>query len=144
MKKLLLIAVLICGVVTFAKGQTKGQENPGRAADSISGTYSLYRLEAPDKGPVGKMVITAFRGEKFLIRGAEWVGEGKVEGEQGYYDWKFDDGRTGRTTFIINSDGTLKGHVLGSGLDWWYLARRSQAESAGTSARDAETQKKID
>lgn len=144
MKKILLVALLIGVVVNLAKGQTRVQGNARGAADSISGIYSLYRLEDSGRSTVGKMVITVQKGGSFLIWGPGWGGEGKVEGTQGYYDWKFDDGRTGRTTFVINSDGTLKGHVLGSGLDWWYMAHRAQTESKDKTGRDPETQKTID
>ena len=123
MKKTLLMGGLMLLTVGLALGQAAAQKSPGGAADSISGAYVLYRLEVPEKNAVGKMVITGWGGDRFLIQGAGWVGEGKVEGEKGYYDWKFEDGRTGRTTFVINPDGTLKGYVLGSGLDWRYLAR---------------------
>src|SRR5262249_50291516 len=73
------------------------------------------------------MAITAQEENCFSIRGLDqaWAGEGMVEGQHGRYCWRFADGRTGQTLFAINPDGTLTGHVVGSGLDWWYLARRS-------------------
>ncbi|HUU40636.1 MAG TPA: hypothetical protein VMW42_06840, partial [Desulfatiglandales bacterium] len=74
-----------------------------------------------------KMIITARDENTFLVRGEGqgWVGDGKIDGSQGYYDWRFDNGSSGRTTFVVNPDGTLTGHVVGPGVDWKYLARRS-------------------
>lgn len=98
-------------------------------SDSIAGSYELRRAEEPDGQVVTRMVITAWKGKTFLVRGVGWVGMGQLAGDTGYYDWKFDDGKVGRTTFEVTTDGLLKGHVLGSGLDWWYLARRPNAPS---------------
>ncbi len=95
-------------------------------ADSIAGVYVLYYLQDPGLGPVTSMAITA-RGEGcFSVRGLDqaWAGEGFLQGNRGRYCWRFPDGRTGQTEFAVNPDGTLTGHVLGSGQDWWYLARR--------------------
>jgi tetratricopeptide (TPR) repeat protein len=95
------------------------------ASINIEGTYYIYRLENPASGVLGVMTIT-LRDNGFMVQGdnEDWQAEGRINGIHGYYDWKFKDGRNGRTIFTVNSDGTLKGHVLGSGEDWWYVARR--------------------
>jgi hypothetical protein len=126
MKKLFVIAILTLAVTTISCGQLKGMKTPVRTAYSIAGEYVLYRADDPRKTPVTKMIITAQDKDTFLVqgKGQTWVGDGKIEGKQGYYDWRFDNGSNGRTTFVINPDGTLTGHVIGSGIDWKYLARR--------------------
>lgn len=72
---------------------------------------------------MGTMKIKAVEGDQISVSGDDWEGLGTTNGKQGYYDWKFTDGRQGRTTFLIKSDGTLEAHVSGPGIDWWYLAR---------------------
>jgi hypothetical protein len=92
----------------------------------LSGTYDLYRLESPSSGLIGTMTLRVRRGSDIFVQGADWTGTGRIEGKQGYYDWKFEDGKHGRTTVLVNDDGTLQGRVFGSGIDWWYLARRQR------------------
>jgi hypothetical protein len=96
-------------------------------ADSIAGVYVLYYFQNPGLGPVTSMVITDQGDGCFSVRGLDqaWAGEGFVEGPRGRYCWRLADGRTGQTLFTVNPDGSLTGHVLGDGEDWWYLARRS-------------------
>lgn len=91
----------------------------------IAGTYILFNAKDPNGASVGEMTITNWDKATFLIRGAGWIGLGKLTVNKGYYNWKFDDGKSGKTTFIVKPDGSLEGHVLGSGLDWNYLAKLS-------------------
>ena len=60
------------------------------------------------------------------MRGEGWTGAGKLSTRgEGYYNWKFEDGKTGRTTFTFHGgQQRLWGHVVGSGLDGRYVARR--------------------
>jgi hypothetical protein len=133
MKKQILYTICIVYIVLFALLSSSSLlSNPKsaesyRSADSIAGKYNLYDLKKSDKIIVGVMVITSWNGNTFLIRGEGqgWIGYGKVDGNKGYYDWKFDDGRTGRTNIEINSEGTLNGFVSGAGINWVYFARRS-------------------
>ncbi|MGQ0761797.1 MAG: hypothetical protein ACT4OT_07255 [Acidobacteriota bacterium] len=92
----------------------------------LTGPYNLYRLENPSSGLIGTMTLRVRRGSDIFVQGADWTGTGKIDGKQGYYDWKFEDGKHGRTTVLVNDDGTLQGRVFGSGIDWWYLARRQR------------------
>lgn len=116
---------------SVAKPTAKAEATPSPTVDDkidvsqIAGTYSLYRLQDPSGDALGKMTITVRGGSNIFVRGADWKGAGKMtDRKQGYYDWEFEDGKNGRTTILINDDGTLQGRVFGSGLDWWYLARR--------------------
>ena len=126
MKKLIVVSVLTIVLTTMACGQLKNVKTPPCTAHSIAGEYVLYRANDPNKTPVTKMIITAQGENTFRIRGKDqnWAGYGKVEDKKGYYDWRFDNGMSGRTTFVVNLDGTLTGHVVGSGVDWIYLACR--------------------
>jgi hypothetical protein len=98
---------------------------------SFKGDYSLYKINGDNvsKDVTSKVFITPFEGNRFVIRGDNWVGIGVINENKGYYDWRFDDGKTGQTTFTINSDGSFIGKVLGystdpysQGLDWVYKA----------------------
>lgn len=96
---------------------------PGRA--SVSSMYALYDLTNPAAGRVTTMSMTDDPAGGFHVSGQDaggWEASGRMEGSQGYYDWRFNDGRTGRTTIVLHSDGTFRGHVVGNGEDWWYLA----------------------
>jgi hypothetical protein len=78
------------------------------------------------------MRISKQSGNQFLIGIAypigdpaiDWKGSGVVDGNDGYYDWVFPDGKKGRTTFRIDKFGNLHGMVRGSGIDWDYEAQR--------------------
>ena len=115
-----LIAVLVFPAWT-------GAETP-----DLTGVYALYN-EGNASGKIeGYMRITGQNGARFTVGiasrtgdpGKDWTGSGEVSGNGGYYDWRFDDGKTGRTTFVIDQDGTLHGQVQGSGLNWRYVARK--------------------
>lgn len=124
MKARYLVLMVAAG---FLLGITVQAKEPAKASsEAIGGVYVLYEFGDQSEKPQGNMTITPWKGETFLIHGIDWAGYGKLQGQKGYYDWKFDDGRAGRTDFEVNKDGTLKGRVHGSGIDWVYLARRAQ------------------
>jgi hypothetical protein len=92
-------------------------------AQNIQGQYQLY----DGARVVGSMTVFSQSGPSFSIGGEGWSGTGRVQGGSGYYDWRFTDGKSGRTTFTVGQDGTVSGYVSGSGLDWHYVARRISA-----------------
>jgi hypothetical protein len=116
---------VIATVLLGAFGQVDADKEK-KAASSIAGVYHLYVAEAPAGRPIAKMAIT-LRGKGFSVRGLDqpWSGEGRVDGANGFYNWIFEDGNSGKTTFTLHADGTLRGHVVGSGLNWKYVARKS-------------------
>lgn len=63
------------------------------------------------------------------VYGHNWKGDVTFDGTQGYYLWKFKDGRTGRTDFFIDSTGTLFGKVKGddaaADINWTYWGSRA-------------------
>jgi hypothetical protein len=98
---------------------------------NFKGKYSLFGIKGTvvSNVSVGKFFITPFESNRFVIRGENWVGIGILNDNKGYYDWRFDDGKTGQTTFTLNSDGSFIGKVVGysndpasQGLDWTYKA----------------------
>jgi len=101
-------------------------------AQNISGTYALYQKGNEAKGIVGYMRISQQTGNNFSIGIAsqtgspavDWSGQGSVQGNSGYYSWRFQDGKTGQTTFTIDNSGNLHGQVRGSGISWDYIAKR--------------------
>jgi hypothetical protein len=119
MKKfLLLLVILISQTCAF------GQIN----VHHLSGSYSLVHFYEQNR-IVTTMNIAPIADNKFEISGDGWIGEGEITGNSGYYMWEFNDGRKGRTNFVINENGQIIGHVLGAmpnpelyGLDWTYLA----------------------
>jgi hypothetical protein len=121
MRYLILSFIALVAICNFSFSQTSSTYS---AAD-LSGTYELRKLNEPNGEVITIMRITFWENDNFLIRGQGWVGTGKLKGKEGYYDWKFDDGKSGRTTFKLNNDGSLNGSVKGSGIDWDYIAKRS-------------------
>jgi len=95
-------------------------------AQYIAGRYDLY--ESHDLGGVmrGTMVIEG-DGPDFSIAGMGWAGTGRFENGQGFYNWRFPDGRKGTGSLTLK-DGNLLGVVTGGGpeVDWNYVARRRE------------------
>ena len=101
-------------------------------APSIAGTYALYREGDMSGKVVGCMVISQQSGDRFVVGicnrtgnpAMDWQGNGEITGNRGFYVWRFEDGKQGRTDFTIDNAGNLHGHVQGPGIDWKYVARR--------------------
>jgi hypothetical protein len=99
---------------------------------NIAGTYALYREGDLCGKVVGCMVISQQSGGSFSIGvcnrmgnpAMDWQGNGEVAGNRGFYLWRFDDGKQGRTDFTIDNERNLHGHVQGPGINWKYVARR--------------------
>jgi hypothetical protein len=70
-----------------------------------------------------------------------WIGHGKVDGNTGYYDWRFPDGRTGHNTFMIRPDGSLQVTTHSSAFaDQSFIARPAAVanqQSPATSTQSA-------
>jgi hypothetical protein len=94
--------------------------SPG--TQNLDNTYDLYDA---DQGyvAVGSMKIFNQEGASFDVQGSGWSGRGNLTGSDGFYDWRFTDGKTGRTEFSVDARGVLHGHVKGSGINWSYVAR---------------------
>ena len=98
---------------------------------NIAGQYTLYR-EGDMFGKVEGHMRIIQNGNTFSIGIAsrtgnpamDWQGNGEITGYNGFYFWRFDDGKQGQTTFTIDKEGNLHGHVQGSGINWKYVARR--------------------
>lgn len=90
---------------------------------SISGVYQLYDI-GNGKRVTSMQIIQS--GSSIQVRGIgqSWSGIGALSGHGGYYDWRFADGKSGRTNFQIGANGTLTGHVLGSGINWSFVGHR--------------------
>jgi hypothetical protein len=106
--------------------------SPAERARDLNGTYDLYQ----DDRLVGEMTIFDQTETEFSVRAKDWRAEGHIRGREGYYDWRFSGGdvagETGRTTFVVQPDGSLAGHVQGdkSALQWRYLARPRKKPAA--------------
>ena len=112
-------------------------------AQGLAGSYDLYSLTRYRHGrelpsPSARMVITAGDGDTIQAGSPSdvvkpenvWEGTGKLQGKTGYYDWKFSDGKNGRTDFVLTADNDIIGYVQISdparkaNFNWWYLAKR--------------------
>jgi hypothetical protein len=101
-------------------------------AQNLSGTYALYQKGNESRGVVGYMQISQQSGNNFSVGIAsptgnpavDWQGQGNIQGNSGFYTWRFGDGKTGQTTFSVDHAGNLHGQVRGSGINWDYLAQK--------------------
>jgi len=91
----------------------------------ISGIWKCRPTDNPNSSKYNTMKITQ-SGKKITVKGIgqEWSGEGKFDGNEGYYDWKFSNGKTGRTKIYIDADGNLFGEVRGQITPWNYIGTR--------------------
>lgn len=126
-------------------GSVLAQSSPPAAADAriLAGSYDLFSLQRVRLGgdlPArsNRMVITQAGGDSFRVASPQdvtepritWRGQGILKGRSGFYTWKFEDGKTGRTDFVLTADNDLIGYVQISDLalqatfNWWYLAKR--------------------
>jgi hypothetical protein len=128
----LLVRRIVAGIVVVLVFLTLSCAHTRPRPVDITGNYILYR-EGNMLGKVeGYMKINSKRGNQFSIGitaptgdpAIDWKGNGVVNGDEGYYDWVFTDGKKGRTTFRIDEEGNLHGMVRGSGLNWDYVARK--------------------
>jgi hypothetical protein len=135
MRPFLRTALTVIAMLAGASAVADTPEQAGETAKSIEGTYSLYRDDDADGNLVCKMKITARQRTGFSVSGVDqpWSGEGRVEGNTGYYHWVFVNEQRGKTTFTINADGTLTGKVEGDILPWTYRARRSKDRAEASS-----------
>jgi len=105
--------------VAVNKGKTK---HPGAI---LEGRWLLRRQGVPPgTGRIENWMEFKIGENGLKVQGDIWEGEVKFDGKQGYYLWKFKDGRSGRTDIYLDSSGILFGDVKGSGIDWTYWASR--------------------
>lgn len=95
------------------------------AQSTLTGTWELRPAPAPRHSVRMEMRQSGTGVEAW---GRDWRGTGKLNGTRGYYDWSFDDGKTGRTTFTYDPEfDLLEGSVRGD-LSWDFKATRHRAD----------------
>ena len=90
-------------------------------ADNSTGTIG--------KTPDQSMTIMTFDNNKFVVQGVSpgdkyWIGLGELKGNEGYFDYRFKDGRSGQTTFRVDKNGNLDARSLSFTVDYKYLAKK--------------------
>jgi hypothetical protein len=126
MKKIFFL-IIICITSQLAFTQTSGSVN----VMTLNGTWDLYDNST---GTIGKtpdqsMNIMTFDGNKIVVQGISsgatyWIGLGELRGSEGYFDWRFNDGRYGQTTFKVDKNGNLDARSLSFTVDYKYLAKK--------------------
>lgn len=126
MKKIFLIGILLV-MNSLASAQGTIPTN----IMTLNGTWDLYENS---RGKIGKtrdqsMNIMTFDGNKIVVQGVSpgdtyWIGLGEITGSEGYFDWRFNDGRYGQTTFKIDKNGNLDAHSLSFTVSYKYLAKK--------------------
>lgn len=93
----------------------------------IEGRWILrHETQAPDhRVNLGHWMRIKLKGTHLEVWGDKgWTGQGSFDEQDGSYDWKFTDGRTGITKIHLDETGILHGDVKGSGINWTYWASR--------------------
>jgi len=90
----------------------------------LSGRWVLRPVGRESGSPVGSQEYTS-TGDRITTWGPQWRGHGTFDGQRGYYDWLFTNGKAGRTTIQLLRPGVLAGQVRGGGIDWDYIATRN-------------------
>ena len=126
MKKLLILATMF---ITF--GVANAQNSAPVNVMTLNGTWDLYDNST---GTIGKtpdqsMNIMTFDGNKIVVQGISpgatyWIGLGELRGSEGYFDWRFNDGRYGQTTFKVDKNGNLDARSLSFTVDYKYLGKK--------------------
>jgi hypothetical protein len=108
MRHFLRTALAAIATLTAASGLADTPREDVETAKAIEGTYLLYRWEDQDGNPIRKLTITAREGNGFSVVGVDeaWSGEGRIEGNTGYYNWVFVGGKGARRS----SRSTPMGH----------------------------------
>jgi hypothetical protein len=97
----------------------------------VEGLYDVYRIGQPNIHAGILAIRTHGSSITVLGIGQDWTGQGQINGASGFYNWRFSNGASGRTDLTVNADGSLQGHVLGAGLNWWYVARPRDVSGIG-------------
>lgn len=128
MKKIafFLFAMLTVGI---SYSQSSTQNN----IMSLNGTWDLFENSkgTTSNMPDQSMNIMTFDGNKLVVQGISgedtyWMGLGELKGSEGYFDWRFNDGRYGQTTFKIDKNGNLDARSISFSVDYKYLAKKKR------------------
>ena len=93
---------------------------PDNPAGAISGKWLLHRSNEIGGKAVNDMTILGNPNGDITVIGRDWDGTGRMENGKGYYDWRFQDGRTGRTQLYLDRSGILFGWVEGANINWTF------------------------
>ena len=123
--------VLILTTMLLAFNFSNGQSTSPFNIMTLNGTWDLY---SNSNGTIGKtpdqsMNIMTFDGYKIVVQGISpgdtyWIGLGELRGTEGYFDWRFNDGRYGQTTFKVDKNGNLDARSLSFTVDYKYIAKK--------------------
>ena len=123
--------VLILTTMLLASNFSNGQSTSPINIMTLNGTWDLF---SNSNGTIGKtpdqsMNIMTFDGYKIVVQGISpgdtyWIGLGELRGTEGYFDWRFNDGRYGQTTFKVDKNGNLDARSLSFTVDYKYIAKK--------------------
>ena len=109
---------MLCNLCQLEEGAVAGETLGG----GIAGTWVVRRVGQPS-APLEVLKIEA-AGPDIRVQATSLRGHGSFEGLSGYYEWTLDDGTTGKTTFWLDANGALHGHVRQPAADLDFIATR--------------------
>ena len=126
MKNLLTLLILF-----FSLGFVNAQINTPINTMALNGTWDLFENSTGtiSKTPDQSMNIMTFDQNRIVVQGITagdtyWIGLGELKGSEGYFDWRFNDGRYGQTTFKIDKNGNMDALSLSFTVNYKYLAKK--------------------
>ena len=126
MKKMFLIGIMLV-MNSLANAQSTIPTN----VMTLNGTWDLYENTRGKirKTSVQSMNIMTFDGNTIVVQGVSpgdiyWIGLGEISGSEGYFDYRFNDGRYGQTTFKVDKKGNLDALSLNLTTSYKYLAKK--------------------
>jgi hypothetical protein len=124
----MLMAFLLIGSLMVTPARTTSPsviavQSSAEVGASLAGTWLLRWEGNAQSEPVGTAIIE-MHGSDIEVRGNDWSGRGKFEGQTGHYQWSINDGRTGHTTLWLDGKGLLHGQVRGALVYWDFIADR--------------------
>jgi hypothetical protein len=123
--------ILLTLLLFFSLGFVKAQMSTPINTMALNGTWDLFENSTgtTSKTPDQSMNIMTFDQNRIVVQGITagdtyWIGLGELKGSEGYFDWRFNDGRYGQTTFKIDKNGNMDALSLSFTVNYKYLAKK--------------------
>ena len=123
--------ILLTLLLFFSLGFVKAQMSTPINTMALNGTWDLFENSTgtTSKTPDQSMNIMTFDQNRIVVQGITagdtyWIGLGELNGSEGYFDWRFNDGRYGQTTFKIDKNGNMDALSLSFTVNYKYLAKK--------------------
>lgn len=122
--------MFLIGIMLVMNSLANAQSTIPTNVMTLNGTWDLYENSGKtSKTSFQSMNIMTFDGNTIVVQGVSpgglyWIGLGEISGSEGYFDYRFNDGRYGQTTFKVDKKGNLDAQSLNLESSYKYLAKK--------------------